>query len=136
MKGQYLTVEHLFYFAIGIAMVVLVYYTFSSMGETYNKSIIDIEAGKIGNLARNEIIGAFSATSMYGGTLEKDVAIPQKISGHSYRFYVSGNNLQLSIPEIGKDFLFPLSNVTVSGVSSSESQSMHIYSSMNSVTIT
>jgi hypothetical protein len=50
MKGQYLTLEYLIFFTIGIILILSVYLLFSNINETYRKNIMQNQLQMTGEL--------------------------------------------------------------------------------------
>lgn len=90
-KGQYLTVEYVLFFGIGIAMIVSVYFIFSAVNETTSKVGSDIQMEKVGELIRGTIIYDFEAARYTDSTIYHNISIPTSISGCVYEITATEN---------------------------------------------
>jgi hypothetical protein len=96
MKGQYLTVEYMLFFAIGIAMVIAVYFTFSGIGDNVKANTAKSQIARTGELIRTSIIKVFETANETNSTISYTVQIPTKISGCIYLITANGNFLNLN----------------------------------------
>ncbi len=88
MKGQYLAVEWIFFFAIGITLVMMIFSLFSTMGLSYRETTVEIQLGKAGEMVRNGIINTFKSSETGNRTM-LNISIPTRLSGCIYTIEVS-----------------------------------------------
>lgn len=96
MKGQYLTIEYVLFFAIGIAMVVAVYFAFSGINSTVRTSTMQAQLDRTGEMIRGNIVSSFEVSRTTGSMIVNEVRIPTSLSGCVYQINVIGNNLDLN----------------------------------------
>ena len=95
MKGQYLTVEYVFFFAIGVAMIIAVYFIFFGMNETMQEDSAELQLIRTSEMMRGTIINVFEDAQASNSTIIYDLDIPTSLSGCVYRITV-GENLLLN----------------------------------------
>lgn len=84
MKGQYLTVEYVFFFAIGVLMIIIVYFTFSGITENIRQNTAETQLYRIGENVRGFIINTFEVANSTNSTIYYNVSIPAKVSLCTY----------------------------------------------------
>ena len=84
MKGQYLTIEYVFYFGIGIAMIIIVYFSFFGINATLRDVAIQSQIDRTGELMRTSIVEIFEASSNTDSVIYYNLSIPTKLSGCIY----------------------------------------------------
>jgi len=84
MKGQYLTIEYTLFFAIGVAMVVIVYFIFSGIADTVRDQSTNYQIQRVGEYIRGSIINVFVAGNNSNSTINYKLIIPTTISGCVY----------------------------------------------------
>jgi len=94
MKGQYLTMEYIMFFAIGIALVVGSYFAFLNINKIFQKSILEAQLLNTGEMIMGTVINVFESSTLTNSTLLYNLTIPTKLSGCTYSISV-GNNLKL-----------------------------------------
>jgi hypothetical protein len=102
MKGQYLTVEYLVFFMIGIFMIISVYYSFSSMNETYRNSITQNQLQMTGDMINGVIINVYEASNNTNSSINYTLSIPAKLSGCIYSLAILSNRLNLNCTNVPK----------------------------------
>ena len=95
MKGQYLTIEHVFFFAIGITMVVLVYFTFTNVNSSLREKSAQAQLFRVGESIRGSSLKVFSAANQTNSLVRYNLDIPTSVSGCVYKINV-GNFLELT----------------------------------------
>lgn len=93
MKGQYLTVEWVFFFAIGVILVTLIFMMFSTVSLTYRSSVVGLQLQRSGEIIRSGIVNAFES-SKTDGTVTINISIPTQVSRCIYTIE-TGTNLIL-----------------------------------------
>ena len=63
MKGQYLTVEYIMFFLIGITLVISVYYIFSNISNIAEERTVNSQINAVGETLRGTIINMFEIVS-------------------------------------------------------------------------
>lgn len=92
MKGQYLTIEYVIFFAIGIAMVVGVYITFNGINEDLRQDALIMQLEKTNEIVRDSIVSVYEAGTRTDSIIEYTVSIPTTLSGQTYSLrYTNGN---------------------------------------------
>ncbi|MDD5416707.1 MAG: hypothetical protein PHU12_01900 [Candidatus Aenigmarchaeota archaeon] len=91
MKGQYLTIEYVLFFAIGIAMVVGVYVLFTNINENTRADSINMQLEKTNELIRDSIVNVYNAGSRTDSLIIYNLQIPARLSGHIYTVKYDGN---------------------------------------------
>ena len=95
MKGQYLTIEYVIFFAIGIGMIVAVYFLFSNINSISEKSAIKAQLEITGEMIRGTIINVLEASNLTNSTIYYNLTIPPKLSRCTYAIKVE-NGLNLN----------------------------------------
>ena len=94
MKGQYLTVEYMMFFLIGIILVVSVYSIFSSINEIAERNIVEEQLKAVGETIRGTIINIAETSSSTKSEISYNLSIPLKLSRCIYSIQVyNGLNL-------------------------------------------
>lgn len=91
MKGQYLAVEYVLFFAIGIVMVLGVYVTFSGINDNVREDSATIQLQKTGELIRGAIVNVYQTGKETDSTITYKLKIPARLSGHSYAIRYTDN---------------------------------------------
>ena len=100
MKGQYLTVEYVIFFAIGIAMVVGIYITFTGINADLRHDAAMIQLEKVNELIRDSIVNIYEAGNRTDSNIiEYELTIPPRLSGHSYAIKYNSGNLNVNSTE-------------------------------------
>jgi len=90
-----LTVEYVFFFAIGVAMIIAVYFTFFGMNETMQEDSAQVQLGRTAEMIRGTIISVLEDAKSSNSTIIYDLEIPESLSGCVYRISV-GDDLLLN----------------------------------------
>jgi hypothetical protein len=80
MKGQYLTVEYIIFFIIGIIMVVAVYFIFSNVSGIAEKNTVKSQLGAVGETVRSAAMNTLEVSSSTGSEIYYNLSIPPKLS--------------------------------------------------------
>ena len=114
MKGQYLTLEYLIFFMIGIFMIVAVYFSFSNMNNNYRDSIMQNQLQMTGELISGTIAKVYEASNRTGSTINYTVSVPTKLSTCIYTVMVKDNSLNLNCTNVpGRGTVMPLYNFNI-----------------------
>lgn len=84
MKGQYLTIEYVIFFAIGIAMVIAVYSTFFNISNDLSKDSMEAQLEREGEIIIGSIVNTFEVSKSTDSTIIYNLTIPFKLSGCVY----------------------------------------------------
>ena len=104
MKGQYLTIEYLIFFTIGVVLIISVYFSFSNINETYRDNLMKSQLKMTGELISGTIINIYEASNNTNSRINYTLSIPTKLSTCIYMVNVISNKLNLNctnIPNIG-----------------------------------
>lgn len=96
MKGQYITLENMFFFAVGIAMVIAIYAAFSSISDSMRSAALQEQLTKEGESIRAGIIKVFTAGNSTNSSISLFLEIPKELSGCDYKIASEGGNLLAS----------------------------------------
>ncbi len=93
MKGQYLTIEYVLFFAIGIVMVLGVYLTFTGINADIRADSSMVQMQKTGELIRSSIVNVYETGKSTNSVINYKLSIPPRLSGHPYiiRYDVNKN---------------------------------------------
>jgi len=94
MRGQYLTIEYVIFFAIGTALVVGSYFTFLNINKIFQKSILESQLQNTGEMMMGTIVNVFESSNLTNSTVFYNLSIPPRLSGCTYSISV-GNSLKL-----------------------------------------
>jgi hypothetical protein len=136
MKGQYLTLEYLIFFTIGIVMIVSVYYSFSNMNETYKETIMQSQLKMTGELISGMIINAYQASNQTNSTINYTFSIPTRLSSCIYAVSVSNNRLNVNctnVPKAGVSLTLYNFNITNKSIIYSTSGLLKLYAKNGNV---
>jgi hypothetical protein len=96
MKGQYLTLENVFFFAVGVALVIAVYAVFSAMSENMRSAVLQDQLAKEGEGIRASVAKVFAAGNSTNSTIRLSLSIPRQLSGCDYKITVGGGGIRLN----------------------------------------
>lgn len=91
MKGQYLTVEYVIFFLIGILLIVTVYLIFSNINQITERSAVESQLGAVGEGLRGAIINVLETSSSTGSEIDYNFSIPVKLSNCVYAIQFTDN---------------------------------------------
>lgn len=96
MKGQYLTLESMFFFAIGVAMVIATYAVFSGISDSMRSAALQEQLAKEGESIRAGIARVFMAGNTTNSTINLSLEIPRRLSGCEYKISSANDKLYVS----------------------------------------
>jgi len=96
MKGQYLTLEYLIFFMIGVFLIISIYFSFSSLNENYRKSMLENQLQMTGELISGAIINVYEASNLTNSSINYTLKIPTKLSNCIYSVNISKNMLNIN----------------------------------------
>jgi len=102
MKGQYLTLEYLIFFMIGVFLIISVYITFSNTNDIYRNSIMQNQLQMTGELISGAIINAYEASNSTNSSINYSLTIPTKLSTCIYSINASSSGLNINCTNMPK----------------------------------
>jgi hypothetical protein len=102
MKGQYLTLEYALYFAIGVGIIIGIYYLFSSINQSFEKDTTEYQLKMVGELITGAAINILEASNSTNSIIYYNLSIPTKLSRcvYSIKTVSATSNLLLNCTEI------------------------------------
>jgi len=101
-KGQYITLEHVFFFVIGVIMTILIYYSFSGIAENIRNENTKYQLLRIGESIRWDIVSVYTTGNLTNSSIVLKREIPRDVSDCIYRISVeNGLNLNCTETEVG-----------------------------------
>ena len=91
MKGQYLTVEYIIFFIIGIGMIISVYFIFSNVNEISERNTLKSQLKAVGRIIKGTAINMLEISSSTNSEINYNLSIPPKLSRCIYMIEVNGN---------------------------------------------
>jgi len=107
MKGQYLSIEYVMFFAIGIAMVIAVYFIFINISTSLREPAIKYQLEKTGQLISGTIVNVFEASNSTDSLILYNLSIPTSLSGCIYSIEIKEKMLLncSDTPSLGTSFV-------------------------------
>lgn len=96
MKGQYISLENIFFFAIGMSMVIMIYFAFSGISDSISSATLQELLEKEGENIRANIVKAFLAGNSTNSSVSVSFEIPRQLSECIYKLTSAGGNLYLT----------------------------------------
>ncbi len=96
MKGQYITLENMLFFAIGVVMIITVYAVFSSISDSISSAVVQNQLAKEGENIRAAIVKSFTAGNLTNSTIKFSLGMPRELSGCVYKITATEGKLFLS----------------------------------------
>jgi hypothetical protein len=93
MKGQYLTIEQMVLFTIGVAITIVVFYSFSSIQDHVQTQTIKDQALEVGNL----ILTGLTEAALSTNKNSIKIIIPTEIAGGEYKIVIRDGNLLVGL---------------------------------------
>jgi len=100
MRGQYLTIEYLLFFTIGIIMIVSVYYIFSGLNQQYEEATTEYQLQMTGQMIMGSVIRVFETSNSTNSHVSYNLTIPTKLSNCIYSIRELNGFLLLECTEI------------------------------------
>lgn len=100
MRGQYLTIEYLMFFTIGIIMIISVYYIFSGLNQQYEKATTEYQLRMTGQMIIGSIIKTFLSSNSTDSEVNYNLSIPARLSNCIYTIRIVNNFMLLECIEI------------------------------------
>lgn len=113
MKGQYLTVEYIIFFLIGISLITSVYIIFSKVNEISEKSTLEVQLEAVGESLRGVSIDMAETSYSTGSEVYYNFSIPPKLSRCVYSITIYDNNLNLNCTNNAIGAVFTLYNLNI-----------------------
>jgi hypothetical protein len=102
MRGQYLTIEYVIFFMIGVFMIISVYFIFSNINDTYRNSIMQNQLQMVGELISGAIINVYETSNSTNSSINYNLSIPTKVSTCIYSINVTNSGLNINCTNIPK----------------------------------
>ncbi|MBN2202928.1 MAG: hypothetical protein JW700_01980 [Candidatus Aenigmarchaeota archaeon] len=131
MKGQYLTLEYVMFFVIGLVLIVSVYYIFSDMIVQYEDHTTQYQLEMTGHMILGTAIRLYETSENTNTKISYDLDIPEKLSNCIYTVTILNNFLRLDCIE-GSDIGVALTSYNFN----IEIKNNIIYSSSGSIKVT
>jgi len=96
MRGQYLTIEYVLFFAFGVALTVGVFYAFSGFSSNLHDSSMVTQLDQAGEAIRGSVITIFETANGTNSSIIYNVSIPQRLSSCTYAIVTNEGNLNLN----------------------------------------
>ncbi|NOZ82110.1 MAG: hypothetical protein GXO63_03080 [Candidatus Micrarchaeota archaeon] len=112
MKGQYLVLEHVFFFLIGVIMTIVIFYTFSGIADNIREGSFRYQLLRVAETLRWDIVEAYLAGKETGAIITIKRDIPTEIAGCLYSITAS-ENLTVKCIQTGESESLPLFNISV-----------------------
>jgi hypothetical protein len=100
MRGQYLTLEYIIFFVIGLAMIVSVYYIFSDINQKYELATTEYQLMMTGHMIMGNVIRLFETSNYTGSKISYDLDIPTGLSNCIYSIRMGNNFLILECLDV------------------------------------
>ncbi|NIO44308.1 MAG: hypothetical protein GTN36_02030 [Candidatus Aenigmarchaeota archaeon] len=91
MKGQYLTVEYMVFFIIGIGMIISIYFIFSNVNEISERNTLKSQLKAVGGIVKGTIINVLEISSSTNSKIDYNLSIPPKLSRCIYMIEIDEN---------------------------------------------
>lgn len=91
MKGQYLTIEYVLFFAIGVVVVILVYNLFSDSARIVERGLTEAQLKGVGTMISGAIIKTFEASNSTNSTVYYNLTIPERLSNCVYSIILTAS---------------------------------------------
>lgn len=99
-KGQYITLENMFLFAVGVIMIIAIYAVFSGMADSLRAAALQNQLEKEGESIRAGIVKAFIAGNSTNSTVSIFMDIPIKLSGCAYKISANAGSLNMDCMDL------------------------------------
>lgn len=96
MRGQYLTIEYVLFFAFGVAMTVAIFFAFSGIAGTIRDASLEAQLARTGELLRAATIAVAETAAGTASNVSYNVSVPVRLSACSYAVLVAGRDLNLN----------------------------------------
>lgn len=100
MKGQYITIEHVIFFAVGVMIVILVYVIFGDVNAIIEEDVAKNQLKATGSMITGAIINVFEASNNTDSAVYYNLSIPPSVSNCIYAVLITaGKKLRLECTE-------------------------------------
>lgn len=96
MKGQYITLENMFFFAVGVAMIIAIYAVFSSVSDSMSSATLQNQLTREGESIRAAAVKVFMAGNSTNSDIRFSMEIPNQLSGCDYKITAGENSLNIA----------------------------------------
>jgi hypothetical protein len=97
MKGQYLTIEYMIFFVIGISLVIAVYFLFTNLNSIAERNTMRSQLSAIGETIRGAAVDLNDVSTAAKSTISYNLSIPPKLSRCVYQIkYLASKEISLN----------------------------------------
>jgi len=89
MKGQYITIEYVIFFAIGVMIVILVYGMFSDTNKVVEEAVTKTQLESIGSMITGAIVNVFETSNNTNSIVFYNLTIPKRVSNCIYSILIT-----------------------------------------------
>ncbi|MFP4116999.1 MAG: hypothetical protein ACLFQ8_03190 [Candidatus Aenigmatarchaeota archaeon] len=108
-KGQYLSLEQMILFTVSVIVMVLIYYSFSTLRQKAGESIIEDQLREVSEIALGGIYRVENQHTDDGKTYKRiEYDIPKEISGQMYKIDIRGGEEVHIQSEGGEEVVKPI----------------------------
>lgn len=96
-KGQYILIEHMLYFALGVIIFSSSFYTFTKVRDRISIYSTREVFKNIANYVTNQIVRIYTIGKEMNTSkpVEITLSLPQKVNGQYYRLIIQGNQTKI-----------------------------------------
>jgi hypothetical protein len=96
MRGQYLTIEYVLFFAFGVVMTISIYLAFSGIAGNIRDASMVAQFQRTGEAIRGTTIDIFETARSTNSNISYNISIPLRLSACTYAISVSGQNMNIN----------------------------------------
>ena len=104
MKGQYLTLQQMVLFTLGVVLLMIVFYSFDSTRERVRLASRENQLGEVGTYVLSGLWKAYWG----GANTTLSLPLPERVLGSEYRIAAEADSLRIGFLEEESDILVSL----------------------------
>jgi len=138
MKGQYLTIEYVIFFAIGISLVIGIYFIFNDINSKLKDTALQGQIDRVSEMIRSNIIRVYYGAKNTNSDIKYKIDIPPKLSGNIYTIRILENGLNINSTDnynIGKILNLYGINIELDGIIYSTKGKINIIANKDGVVL-
>lgn len=89
MKGQYITLEYIIFFAIGVMIVIMVYGLFFDINKLIEEDITKSQLKSVTSLITGAIVNTFEVSNNTDSNIYYNLSIPTRVSNCLYSIIIT-----------------------------------------------